>query len=181
MRLDLKSPGAALIGCALCAVALVLLMVIAFYVGGAQRLDATALYGFGTLDSGSLRVPVWGFALIGGFFPLALGLIVLYSLAGRWGRRREAIAAIGVVLAANLTTEVLKIILAHPRIQPILGAHQVNPASFPSGHATSAMSMAVACLLVVPRRWRVITAVASGAAGRRRVLLGPRPHLALSK
>ncbi len=163
MRIGLKSPAAALIGCALCAVALVLLMLIAFYVGGAERLDATALYGFGTLDAGPLRVPVSGFALLGGFFPLALGLIALYCLAGRWGRRRQAIAAIGVVVAANLTTEVLKLILAHPRIQPILGAHQINSASFPSGHATSAMSMAVACLLVVPPRWRAITALTSSA------------------
>jgi membrane-associated phospholipid phosphatase len=138
-------------------------MLVAFYDGGAQRLDATALYGFGTLNSGLLRVPVWGFALIGGVFPLALGLIGLYYLAARWGRKRQALAAIGVVIAANVTTEILKVMLAHPRIQPVLGANQVNAASFPSGHATSAMSMAVACLLVVPPRWRAITAVAGAA------------------
>jgi membrane-associated phospholipid phosphatase len=154
-----KSPRPAIAGCLICAVALLALMLLAFLNGAAQRLDGSALYGFGTLDSGALRLPVWGFALVGGFFPLALGLIVLYFLAARWGRPRQAIAAIGVVIAANLTTEILKLALAHPRIQPILGAHQVSPASFPSGHATSAMSMAVASLLVVPQRWRAITAV----------------------
>jgi membrane-associated phospholipid phosphatase len=162
MRNGFKGPLPALLGCAACVAALVTLMLVAYYDATAQRLDATALYGFTTLESG-LRVPVWGFALVGGVFPLALGLVGLYYFAARWGRRREAIAAIVVVLAANVTTQVLKVVLAHPRIQPILDPHQVNAASFPSGHATSAMSMAVATLLVVPPRWRAVTAAAGAA------------------
>jgi membrane-associated phospholipid phosphatase len=149
----------AVLGCLACIAGLVALMLVVYYDATAQRLDATALYGFTTLES-ALKAPAWGFALIGGVFPLALGLIGLYYLAARWGRRREAIAAIVVVLGANLTTQILKIVLAHPRIQAILDPHQVNAASFPSGHATSAMSMAVAALLVVPPRWRVLTATA---------------------
>jgi membrane-associated phospholipid phosphatase len=163
MRNDLRGPLPALLGCAACAAALVALMLVAYYDAGAQRLDATALYGFTTLESGVLKVPAWGFALIGGVFPLALGLVALYYFAGRWDRRREAVAAIVVMLAANVTTQILKVVFSHPRIQPILDPHQVNAASFPSGHATSAMSMAVAALLVVPPRWRTLTAVGGGA------------------
>ncbi len=159
MRKGSKGPLPALLGCAACAIGLVGLMLLVYYDDTAQRLDATALYGFTTLES-TLKAPVWGFAVIGGAFPLALGLIGLYYLAGRWGRRREAIAAIVAVLAANLTTQILKVVLSHPRTQSILGTDQVNAAAFPSGHATSAMSMAVAALLVVPQRWRALTAIA---------------------
>jgi membrane-associated phospholipid phosphatase len=151
----------ALLGCAACVVGVVALMLVAYYDAAAQRLDATALFGFGTLDNGPLHSVAWGFGVVGGVFPLAFGLLGLYYLAGRWGRRREAIAATVVVVAANVTTEVLKLALAHPRIQSILGPNQVSAASFPSGHATSAMSMAVAALLVVPPRWRAITATVS--------------------
>jgi membrane-associated phospholipid phosphatase len=162
MRERPKGPLPAALGCAACVAALVALMFVAYYDPGAQRLDATALYGFTTLEH-ALKTPAHGLVLIGGVVPLSLGLIPLYYLAGRWGRRREAIAAIAVVIGANLTTEILKMLLAHPRFQPILVPHQVDPASFPSGHTTSAMSMAVATMLVVPPRWRALTAVAGGA------------------
>ena len=152
-----------MLGCAACVAGLVVLALVAYHDAGAQRLDATALYGFMTLNTGLIHGAVWGFVLIGGVFPLALSLFGLYYLAGRWGRRREAVAAIVVVVAANATTEVLKLALAHPRIQSVLGPHQVNAASFPSGHATSAMSMAIAALLVVPPRWRALTATAGAA------------------
>jgi membrane-associated phospholipid phosphatase len=163
MRNGFKGPLPALLGCAACVAALVALMLFVYYDAGAQSLDATALYGFNTLESGMLGVPVLVFAWLGGVLPLVLAMVGLYYLAARWDRRREATAAIVVVLAANLTTQVLKVALAHPRIQPILDPHQVNAASFPSGHATSAMSMAVAALLVVPPCWRAITASAGAA------------------
>ncbi len=163
MRNGTKSALPPALGCAACALALVGLMLLVYYDAGAQRLDATALYGFSTLEHGLLHVPAWGFALLGGFVPLALALVPLYYLAGLWGRRREALAAIVVVLAANVTTQLLKVALSHPRLQPILAGDQVNAASFPSGHATSAMSMAVAALLVVPPRLRTATAIAGAA------------------
>jgi membrane-associated phospholipid phosphatase len=163
MRNGFKGPLPALLGCAACVAALVALMLVVYYDAGAQSLDATALYGFNTLESGMLGVPVLVFAWLGGVLPLVLAMVGLYYLAARWDRRREATAAIVVVLAANLTTQVLKVALAHPRIQPILGANQVDAASFPSGHATSTMSMAVAALIVVPPHWRALTAAAGAA------------------
>lgn len=160
----LRGPVPALIGAVACAVALVGLMLVAYYVAGAQRLDATALHGFNTLESGVLGRPGFAVALLGGYLPFGPGLILLWVGAVRWGRKRQALAATGVMFAAGITAEVLKIVLAHPRIHPILGSHQVNAASFPSGSATSAMAMAVAALMVVPRRWRALTATL-GAVG----------------
>ncbi|HSD23090.1 MAG TPA: phosphatase PAP2 family protein [Solirubrobacterales bacterium] len=78
------------------------------------------------------------------------------------GRRREAFAAVAVVAAANLTGLLLKVVLAHPRFYPVLGTDQVGIDAFPSGHATGAMSIALAATLVAPARIR--PAVALGAA-----------------
>ena len=89
-----------------------------------------------------------------------LGVLAIFAL--RWGRRAHLIAAVAAVAGAAITTQLLKIGLAHPRVQPAFG-EGIGPVSFPSGHATAAMSMAVALVLVAPRghRW---AAVILGAA-----------------
>ena len=96
--------------------------------------------------------------------PLPMVVILAALLAWGWalGRRREAIAALALVAGANLIGLALKVALAHPRYHPILGADQVGADAYPSGHATSAMSIALAAVLVAPARLRVV--VASGAA-----------------
>jgi hypothetical protein len=62
-----------------------------------------------------------------------------------------------------VTTEALKVVLAHPRLDPALGVHQLGAAAFPSGHATGAMALALAAVLVAAPRLRPL-AVAVGAA-----------------
>src|SRR5947209_14947 len=82
------------------------------------------------------------------------------------GRRRPRLAvAVGtVLLGANVTTHLLKPLLAEPRATSLLGgATPVGPASWPSGHATAAMSLALSTVLAVPARARPLTA-ALGAA-----------------
>ena len=91
-----------------------------------------------------------------------LMLAVLFAWGWALGRRREALGAVALVAGANLTGLILQVALAHPRFHPILGANQVGAEAYPSGHATSAMSIALAAVLVAPARLRV--AVASGAA-----------------
>jgi membrane-associated phospholipid phosphatase len=150
MRETGKATLPAALGALFCALAVVGLMLVVYHLPEPQRLDATALHGFITLEDGFFGKVAIAVVVVGGIVPLGLLLIPLYVWGGRWGRRPETIAAIAVVVLANLTTETMKIVFAHPRFQPVLGIHQVNAASFPSGHATSAMSMAVATLLVVP-------------------------------
>ena len=53
-------------------------------------------------------------------------------------------------------------VLAHPRYQPILGYRQIWANSFPSGHTTAAMAMALAFVLVVPRSWRLTAILVGG-------------------
>lgn len=145
---------------ALAATALVLLVLV--YLLGVrttwgQRLDATALRGRTALrpraiDTASQlldTISVSSLILIG-------GLIVLIALA----RRRPLLSlGAGVVIAgASITTEILKrIVLARPDLGVVdaLGPR----ASFPSGHTTVALSLAVGALLVAPSRHRAVVGV----------------------
>jgi len=73
------------------------------------------------------------------------------------GRPRSALAVIGILLGANVTTELLKHILAEPRL-PFMPAP-----SWPSGHSTAVMSLALASVLAAPTRLRP-AAAALGAS-----------------
>jgi membrane-associated phospholipid phosphatase len=149
-----KAPLAAWIGCA---AALVLLALVAYGIDAAQRADASLLTRFMARDEsfGSLAEVI---AHCADPLPLLVLLIGACAIALWRGRPLEAVAAIVVVAGANLTTQVLKVALAHPRYQSVLGPDQLGPVAFPSGHATAATSIAIAYALVVPRQWRLLVA-----------------------
>ena len=71
---------------------------------------------------------------------------------------RQALAAAGAALAAVALSQVLKVLLAHPRTQAVIEGDILGPEALPSGHATAAMSVAVMAVLCTPldlRRWAV--------------------------
>lgn len=80
-------------------------------------------------------------------------------------RRTRVLLAIGtILLCANATTELLKPLLAHPRADNLLhGLTTPSPASWPSGHATAAMSLALCCVLAAPAGLRPAVAALGGA------------------
>ena len=137
-----------------CAVSLVVLYVVAVRTGWGQRIDNAALAGRTTrptvqratahlLDTITLSSLVLGSAVIG-----------LIAMARR--RVHLAVTAGALLLVANVTAQVLKDrVLARP---PLVVPNPLGP-SFPSGHATVAMSLAVALVLVVPARLRATTAI----------------------
>jgi hypothetical protein len=84
---------------------------------------------------------------------------VLIALIRR--RPRVAAALAAVMLGANVTTQLLKPLLAHPRAAG--GASPIAAASWPSGHATAAMSLALCFVIAAPSRLRP-WAAAAGAA-----------------
>jgi hypothetical protein len=70
-------------------------------------------------------------------------------------------AAVGLLLAgANVSSQVLKPLLAHHRELYYGEFHlnNINDAAFPSGHATAAMALSLAVLMIVPRAYRPVTA-----------------------
>jgi membrane-associated phospholipid phosphatase len=87
------------------------------------------------------------------FLVIVVAAAALVALAQkRWS---IAIAAIVVIVGANLTTQVLQSLL----VRPVEDASSIANNSFPSGHATVAASIAAAALLVLPVRWRPPVAV----------------------
>jgi membrane-associated phospholipid phosphatase len=145
-----------------CVAALIGLTLAAYGVDPFQRLDATALSRFAAHQASRLGSLAELIAHLADPLPLLAMLAGICALGLSWGRPRQAIAAVAVVAGANLTTQILKVVLAHPRFQPVLGHDQLGPVAFPSGHATAAASIAVALALATPWRFRPV-AVAVGA------------------
>lgn len=89
---------------------------------------------------------------------LAVVMIAVAAIALARGRVLLTVVVAGFVAAANLVTQVLK----HGLYRPDFGVDPERVTagnSFPSGHATVAMSVVIALVLVVPARLRGVTAV----------------------
>src|SRR5438270_928921 len=80
---------------------------------------------------------------------------------GAAGALRIAGLCLLALALAPLTADALKPLLAHPHASA--GAVHIAPASWPSGHSTAALALALCAVLVAPRRARPLVAVAGGA------------------
>jgi len=87
----------------------------------------------------------------------ALGLFIMALARGGFGLATAVVVLLG---GANLTAQVLKLLLERPNL--LRDVVYATGNSFPSGHVTIVSSLGLACVLVVPRRVR--TAVAFAAA-----------------
>ncbi len=147
-----SSPAAALAVAALCLLALGLTWAVAGHVRVVQVKDWVLLRDF-TLLNGP-HIERYGSLLLHLLDPLEFIIwgvaLVIYAL-GR-GRPRIAFAVIAVMVLAPYTAETLKplLALAHPR----LGQPHIGPASWPSGHMTAAVTLALCAVLVAPSRLR---------------------------
>jgi membrane-associated phospholipid phosphatase len=150
-------------GALLCVLLLAVVGLCGLLVPVVRDADASALQGFAELDRAGSHaglaaaghsVDVDPYALAG------LALVVVALLRGRW-----ATAALLPVLLAGtgLTTQLLKHAIAQPRVVDWLGTEQISASAWPSGHATAAMALALAAVLVAPRRARPVVAVLGGA------------------
>jgi membrane-associated phospholipid phosphatase len=85
--------------------------------------------------------------------PVPLVLLTVAACGIGLARRRplDALAALVVVVGANVTTQLLKALFAHPRAQVLLGGSGSHQVAFPSGHTTAAFSIGIAFAFVMPR------------------------------
>ena len=150
-----KRPIAACLGCVL---ALTVVASLAYRSDSLQRFDARILHRLASRRDAALGDAARLIAHLGDPVPQLVLLAGACLLALRLRRPERTIAAAVLVAGANLTTQILKAALAHPRLQPILGYYQVGETAFPSGHATASAAVAYAYLLIVPRAWRAATA-----------------------
>jgi membrane-associated phospholipid phosphatase len=131
----------------------------AFKIGPAAHLDASVLNRLSAPREGARFDLANVVAHLADPVPLLLMTAAVIGLALRFGRRREALAAVAVVLGANLTTQLLKALFEHHRYQSFLTEQQPWSNAYPSGHTTAAVAIGVALVLVVPARLRLRAAV----------------------
>jgi membrane-associated phospholipid phosphatase len=155
--------AALLTACGACAAVLLLILtwLLAFHVGFVRRADTSVLGGFVNLDRPRVDSVATFIAELCNPQPYVYfaGAVMLIAL----GRRRPGVALViaMILFGANVTTQLLKPLLAEPR--PIIpGGEQIGAASWPSGHATAAMSLALCATLAVPARLRPAVAALGG-------------------
>jgi membrane-associated phospholipid phosphatase len=144
-------------GAALAAGLLLIVWFLAFHVSLFRHEDAKILSGFAGLHHGRVDPIATSIADLCNPNPYVYfaAAVVLVALA----RRRPGVALVIalIIFGANVTTELLKPLLAAPR--PTLpGLSSVDAASWPSGHATAAMSLALCAMLAAPARLRPFVA-----------------------
>jgi membrane-associated phospholipid phosphatase len=153
----------ALIGAGTGVALLIVTWYVAFHIGVFERADQSILRGFAGLRRPGVDRITKFIANLCDPQPYVYfaAVPVLVALA----RRRPRVAAVVamIVLSANVTTQLLKPLLAAPRATTLEGFPVVAAASWPSGHATAAMSLALVSVIVAPSRLRPFVA-ALGAA-----------------
>ncbi|HWI07607.1 MAG TPA: phosphatase PAP2 family protein [Solirubrobacteraceae bacterium] len=133
--------------------------VAAFVVPGGRALDATAMQTFTGVARPPLQPSIHGVAVLADPAPFLAGVAALTALALLRRRWLMALIVPGVLLGANLATQLLKPALADPRVLELLGTQVIYAGSWPSGHATASMSLALGLVLVVGRRLRPVAAL----------------------
>jgi membrane-associated phospholipid phosphatase len=152
-------PIVALAMAASCVLGLIGVRLLAFGVADGRERDAAVLNGFATLWRGSVDPALKLMAQLAGPVPYAcIGLACVATALAR-GRMARAVAVACALVATGVTTQLLKHLLAYPRHDYFLLGGQLDPASWPSGHATAAMTLALCAIVVAPPRWRAATAV----------------------
>jgi membrane-associated phospholipid phosphatase len=141
--------------------ALTLVWWVSHYTGFGKHADASILGGFADLTRPRLdRLTNFIASLCSPSPYVYLAAVpVLVALVRR--RPRVAVMIAIVLLCANETTELLKPLLAAPRDPGPFGL--VYNASWPSGHATAAMSLALTAVIAAPARWRPAVAATMAA------------------
>lgn len=140
-----------------CAVALALVWCLAELVPAVHLRDGIVLGHFTSLSGPHINHPLRTLLHLLDPSLYVLWGIALVALALARSRPRVALAIAVVLALAPLSAEVLKPLLSHGNAG--YRGTQLGVSSWPSGHATAALTLALCAVLAVPPRWRVPTAV----------------------
>lgn len=124
-----------------------------------RALDTSAMLSFGGVAAPPLQPSIRGVAHLADPLPFVIGGILLVAIALLRGRLLMALLVPAILLSANVTTQVLKPALADVRLIELHGVGAVYPGSWPSGHSTAAMSLALCLVLVVGPQLRPLAAL----------------------
>jgi len=151
---------ALLVGAAACAVAFVVLLALAYLSAEARAVDGAALEGFVGLQRPAVDRITGLLQSFGDPVPVVLVAAVLAGVAAAQRRPRVALLVLALVAITSVSSQLLKALLAYPRSEAELAGAGVADAAFPSGHATAAMSLAIALVVAMPARLRPAAALA---------------------
>jgi membrane-associated phospholipid phosphatase len=154
------SAATALWGALACLVALVAVGLGAAFSDTVHTIDASAAAGFVAAAPTGLGVFTSRVARLCDEWPYVLIGLAIVAVALLRGRIARAGAVAVLLLVTGVTTQTLKSTLGHPRAGDILG---VDMGSWPSGHSTAAMTLALCAVLVAPRALRGAVAVVGAA------------------
>ena len=149
------TPRALLSAAAVVAMAFVALLLLAYWSPGARWLDASALAGFLNLQGPWVTSVTARLVQLGNPVPFALIGCALAGVALARGRPRMAGLVLALLALTSVSSQLLKALFAYPRADAKIADAHIDPAAFPSGHATAAMTLAIALILVMPPRLRV--------------------------
>jgi membrane-associated phospholipid phosphatase len=152
----LRNPRIPLLGALACLALLALTGVMAYLSPVAHVRDSAALQGFTELNRPRLTPWLNDVAHLANPLQYAIIGLGLAGIAAARGRGRVALAILALLFLTGATTEALKPLLAHPRHAGWLAANQISAASWPSGHATASMTLALCFVLAVPARLRPV-------------------------
>jgi membrane-associated phospholipid phosphatase len=158
-----RSPRYLLAWAGACVAAFVAVLALAYFLPAARHADKAAVADFGRLDRHWwLHDISTAFAVTCDWIQYTVIVVLLLWAVWRWRGPRIAAAAGLLLVGANVSSQVLKELLAYPRDRPPVPHvhhHFIADAAYPSGHGTAAMALAAAVLLAVPRANRPLAAV----------------------
>jgi membrane-associated phospholipid phosphatase len=146
----LRNPRTALLGAFACLLGLALTGFLAYLVPIVQARDSATLQGFVALNRPRMTVFIGHVAHLADPRPYAIIGLALAAVAFVRRRPRVGVAIIFLLFLTGATTQTLKQGLAQPRFSDWLGDGQIAAASWPSGHATAAMTLALCAVLAAP-------------------------------
>jgi len=145
-----------------CLLGLIAVGVLALLVPAGHERDAAMLHGFVALDHPGVNFEIRVLAHLGDTLPYACAGLVCIGVALVRGRGWRALAVAALLAGTGATTQVLKHLQEQPRVEHWL-PEQVATTSWPSGHSTAAMTLALCAVLVAPPALRAAAAVLGGA------------------
>ncbi|MEA2496152.1 MAG: hypothetical protein QOJ29_4063 [Thermoleophilaceae bacterium] len=134
-------------------------MALAYWLPAVSWADGWSVQGFLNLQTPRLSDLAYHLAKLADPAPFAVWTAAVAGIALYRRRPRHALAVVVMLGASNVVAQALKILLATDRSPDYLGRAQINDASFPSGHATASMGLALALVLVSAPRWRPYVAI----------------------
>jgi membrane-associated phospholipid phosphatase len=151
------------LGVAACLGGLVITGALVLFVPAVQRRDHDALLAFADLDRPHTSGAISHVAHMADPMNYALFTIFLVVIAILRGGRRLALSVGAVLIGSAIMAQGLKHALAHTRADHLVEVTKISTTSWPSGHSTAAMALALSAVLVAAPRWRPLVGLAAAA------------------